>query len=341
MGLAGPASAFELFGFSFFESAEKEEAADVIDPLPYEATLEIVGADQSARESLESASLLLSRQKVPPSGTVGLISRAQDDRLRLVAALYEQGRYGGVVDITIAGRPIDRIDLTERLSRGATPVKVSIKVEPGPVFLFGKVRAGRTGGKVDETFIAAHAGLVGGDVAKSTIVLDAEAALLKAWGEAGHPFAKVADRRVTADHGTKIVDVQLRIDPGPEAVFGSVTVEGTERLDPDFLARHADIPEGQTYDSRQLERARRNLARIEALGSIAIRPAKRLEAGRRLPIVIEVSERKRHVIGGGATFSSTEGAEVQAYWKHRNLFGRGRGSAARRRRRAPARGRRR
>lgn len=321
LSAAVPVGAFELFGYTFFEDSTEKQDADVIDPVKYEVKLEITGGNDDLRDTLESNSVLIRQQKVPTSGTVGLISRAQDDRTRLIAALYEMGHYGGVVGISIAGRQVDRIGLTETLSRGKEPVAVRITVDPGPVFHFGKVVLHPLSGKVDALAVATEAGLVHGEVARSTIVLDAETALQAAWSEVGHPFPKITARRVIADHGSETIDVSLSLDPGPEAVFGDVTVEGAEQIDAAFVARHADIPVGEIYDSRDLERARTNLRRLEALGGVVIRPAERLAPGGRLPIVIEITERKRHIIGGGVIFSTTEGAEVQAYWKHRNLLG--------------------
>ena len=40
-----------------------------------------------------------------------------------------------------------------------------------------------------------------------------------------------------------------------------------------------------------------------------------------LPLTFRVAERKRRVIGGGGSYSTTDGAALEAYWMHRNLFG--------------------
>lgn len=318
----GTANAFELFGFKFFESSD-DEAPDIIDPVRYEVTLKIAGEAPDLTEAVEANSLLIRQQKAPASGTIGLLSLARDDHARLVATLFETARYGGVVDITVAGRPLHSIGSTETVGKGDTPVPVVIRIDPGNVFTFGKVAIAGGNGRVDHGAVASRVGLVPGEVGRSTIVLDAENALVAAWGEVGHPYPKIAGRQVIADHETNTVDVTLKVDPGPEAVFGTVTLKGAEQIDPDFLIRHADIPVGSPFDTRQLERARRNLRRLEALGGILIRPAKRLEPGGRVPITIEISERKRHIIGGGVIFSSTEGVEVQGYWKHRNFLNQG------------------
>ncbi len=101
-----PRTAFELFGFTLFGG--DEETTDVADPLRYAVSLTVAG-DDDLREVLEEASSLVADEDRPVSGSLGLIAKARSDREQLVAALYREARYDGVVDVTIAGRPIDEI----------------------------------------------------------------------------------------------------------------------------------------------------------------------------------------------------------------------------------------
>ncbi|MGG2478734.1 outer membrane protein assembly factor, partial [Rhizobium sp. BR5] len=57
--------------------------------------------------SLENSSLLLADKDKPASGDLGLLIKARDDRDRLIAALYENARYGGIVNVTVAGKNVD------------------------------------------------------------------------------------------------------------------------------------------------------------------------------------------------------------------------------------------
>ena len=43
----------------------------------------------------------------------------------------------------------------------------------------------------------------------------AETTLVAAFADHGHPFAKVADRRVEIDKAAHTMDVTYRLDPGP------------------------------------------------------------------------------------------------------------------------------
>ncbi|MGO4832764.1 outer membrane protein assembly factor, partial [Rhizobiaceae sp. 2RAB30] len=105
---AYPAGAFELFGFKLWGSS-KEEDADIADPLHYTVTLTVSDGDKDLQETLEKASELIAGQERPVSGSLGLLSRARTERKLLIAALYRQARYDGVVNISIDGQPLDDI----------------------------------------------------------------------------------------------------------------------------------------------------------------------------------------------------------------------------------------
>jgi translocation and assembly module TamA len=314
-----PAAAFELFGYRLWGEDPVDE--ETVDPVPYEAVLEVHSDDPELTERLENASILIGRQDLPPSGTVGLVARARDDREGLLATLYEAARYGGTVDIAIAGRPLDDISVTERLARQGVPAPVRITVDPGPTFVFGSVVVEGHDAPAEAAAVAASAGLVPGAPARSGTVIAAEGALELAWHARGHPFVRVTDRDLVADHARQVLDVRLRLAPGPVARLGRVEVTGADTVDPAFLARHAVIPYDSRYHPQILERARTRLSKLPALGSVIVRTGERLEPDGSVPVIIQVSERKPRTIGGGLTFASTEGIGAEAFWAHRNFFG--------------------
>ena len=102
---ARDAFAFKLFGMRLWGSEEPE--VEVINPVKYAVTLNAPDADKSLTDSLENSSLLLADKDKPASGDLGLLIKARDDRDRLIAALYENARYGGIVNVTVAGRNVD------------------------------------------------------------------------------------------------------------------------------------------------------------------------------------------------------------------------------------------
>lgn len=321
--LASPhaSHSFELFGVRFFESGSDDESLPA-DAQPYEVDFRVNTTDEDLEERLQSASQLYSQSEDVPLSAASLIARARGDYSRLVAALYKEGRYGPSVSITIDGRSADAIPADAEFGPTA---QVMVTVDPGPVFRFGNVRIDGEPGPVpgDETVpeTPAEIGLVPGNVARSSIVLQSEGALVGRWRELGHPKAAVSRRDAVARHDSDTLDVGMTVSPGPAAVYGPITVEGTERMDPAFVAWQTGLERGEAFDPDDLELARKQLRRLEVFQALRIVEGETVGPDGELPLTVQVAERPLRVYGFGATYSTLDGAGVESYWQHRNLFG--------------------
>ncbi len=160
-------------------------------------------------------------------------------------------------------------------------------------------------------------------MARSGAILATESRLIAAWRERGHPKAAIAKRDVVADHRTKLVEVTLVVAPGPEARFGDVEVTGTERVDPQYARFMTGIETGAPYDPSVLERARKRMQDAGVFASVSIVEGDTVGPDGLLPITFNVTERKRHLIGGGVSYATIDGATLEGYWMHRNLLGHG------------------
>ncbi|MCB8839640.1 autotransporter assembly complex protein TamA [Aurantimonas sp. VKM B-3413] len=314
--VAAPAGAFELFGMTFFGSDDPAEA--VIDPVNYTATISVAPApdDDGLADTLTSASTLISDEDKPVSGSLGLLSKAKNDRKRLVAALFENARYDGLVDIFIEGRNI--ADLKPDATFSARPVPVSIRITPGPRYTLGRVDVSANGVPVDP----AEYGLKPGGSAGSADVLDAEAKMFRKLRAQGRPFVAVTNRDIVADARTDRLDYMAEISPGNPVPFGETWVEGTEAVDPGFVAYMAGIKADEVFSPEELDQARQRLLKLGVFSSVTVKEAKAQAPDGTLPVQIEVGERKFGFYGVGATYSNTEGAGATGYVGYRNLFGR-------------------
>lgn len=316
-----PALASGFFDWLPFVGNDSEDSATeaVVDPVAYTATLTMTGpADAELEAGLAGVSELLDKDARPPSGEAGLVARALSDFERLVGKLYAEGYYAGTVAIRVAGLSLeDAVDATAL--PGPRPVPVDIAVRPGPRFAFGDIQL--TGDPAPAP--AATYGLVPGEVARSGRILRAEERIVADLKARGYPFASIDRREVIADHDTDTLDVRLTVATGKAARFGPVSVSGAQVTDPDFIVAQAQLPEGAPYTPAEIDRARTRLLDLGIFSSVLLVPAETVDADGRLPITIEVAERKRNVIGVGANWSSSEGFGVESYWRRRNLFGRG------------------
>lgn len=309
-----PALAFELFGFRLFGSGDEGEA--VVDPVQYEVSFDVEG-DETLERRLRRASSLLADEERPVSGSLGILAKARDERQLLVATLYEEARYDGVVDIRIEGRPLDEI-APDAVFDTSRPVPISVTVRTGQEYRLGAIALdGETGGLAPASF-----GLLPGGEAGSTAILRASAAMVEELKKQGRPLARVLDREVIADSATGELDVTIALAAGPIAPFGETTVSGTESVDRDFTEYMAGIERGKIYDPEDVEEAQERLLELEVFDSVRVVEAESLAADGSIPIDVTVSERKHRYFGAGATISNTEGLGLEGYWGHRNLFGR-------------------
>jgi translocation and assembly module TamA len=319
-----PAAAFELFGFKFFEKAPDPEDLPVGDPQPYEVTFTVNAGedDDDVEDKLKGASNLWGDREEPASGASGLLAKARGDYRRLLGTMYAQGRYGPTISIRIDGR--EAADLAPD-AQVADPANVVVTVDPGPVFAFGVAevvnQAPAATNRYDRVDLPSDNGFMPGEPARSGVILQAENLSKEAWRQQGYAKAAVAERRVEALHDTNMLDATLVMEPGRRAVYGATAVQGTARMDPDFVAYMTDLPRGEEFDPDDVKRANDRLGRLEVFRSQRIEEGDTIAENGELPMTVIVQERPLRRFGVGASYSTLDGAGVEGYWLHRNLFG--------------------
>ncbi|WP_448203144.1 autotransporter assembly complex protein TamA [Azospirillum sp. sgz302134] len=290
-------------------SAEGSAQPEAGPKVPYE--VDITGVEDGLRTLLRDTSSLVSLKDDPPPSVLGLERRAGDDRERLATALRSAGYYDATLDI--------RVDADRK------PVKVTIAVEPGPEYRFRTVTIRSTDNVPlpGDPITPDDLGLKIGAQARGPAVVDAQNALLGRMSDRGHPFAKIAERRVVVDHDDHGMDVTYTVDPGPLVLFGETRIEGLKDIDPALIRGRIPWTEGQIYDAALLDKARQAIAKLEVFDTVRVRLADEPGPGGATPVTVTLVERKPHFIGASAFYSSTDGLGGSAYWGHRNLFGGG------------------
>jgi translocation and assembly module TamA len=285
----------------------------------YEA--HIVGVDdKDILEILTAVSQLIAGADRPPPTLPALRRRAENDLPRLEEALASLGYYGATVDYQI--------------DADAVPVRVTLRVEPGEPYRLTKYAitsddAALRDGSVRIT--DEDLGIALGMVAASKVVVDAEGRLLSRLAAQAYPLARVEDRRVIIDHAARSMTVEWRVDTGPYARFGAVTIEGLRSVDADFLRARLPWREGEAFDGRKADAGRRNLVGTGLFSSVRVAHGEGLDEKGALPMTVTVVEAKHRSIGGGVSYSTGEGfgqfgqkgLAGKAFWEHRSLLGAG------------------
>ncbi len=327
-----PAMAFDLFGVHLWGKKKTDDADAVIsDPKHYAVTVETTGERTNADGSkadlkavVEGASGLKADADKPASGSAGLLAKARGDYRRILAALYGEGRYGGAISIKVDGREANDIPPDADIPDNA---RIDISVDPGPQFLFARTAVANMAPplveKRDKLQTMEDAGFAPGQPAKSGAVLKAARLAVEAWRRQGYPKARVTGEDVVADHADNRVDADITVEPGRQAHYGPVSVVGTARMDPQFVAWMTGLKPDQRYNPADLERAKKRLGRMEVFRAMTFQEADRIEPDGSLPMTLTVQERKPRRFGFGAEYSTIDGFGLTSYWMHRNLFGRG------------------
>ncbi|MBV6657097.1 MAG: outer membrane protein assembly factor, partial [Devosiaceae bacterium] len=256
-------------------------------------------------------------------GLPGLLAEARGDYRRVLGALYAQGRYGGAISITANGREV--ADLPPDAALGE-PIALAIRVNPGPAYRFGRIEiAGAPPATSDPRDVVPQPreiDFVPGRLATSGTIRRAEQIVLDGWREQGYALAERLPRQIEADHETRRLDVRIGVEPGPIVRYGAVTVEGTDRMDPDYVAWMTGLVAGETYDPDDIAAAQDRLAGLDVFRSVRVVVGDAPLADGSVPVTVVVQERPRRRFGFGGNVSTTDGLGLEAYWLHRNLFGR-------------------
>lgn len=317
-----PAAAFELFGIHLWGEREEEAAGqiEIADPLPYEIEIR---APDDVQGTIEDASSLWDERDQPAAGKAGLLAKGRGDYRRILGTLYTEGYFGAGVSITVNGAELADLNLSAAIPDNS---RVVIAVEPGERFTFGRTDIEHAPPLVvddDEEFeLPASVGFETGEEARTAAISEASNLAVTQWRQLARAKAREGGREVIADHSRNRLDVTLTMEPGPVVRYGPVQASGSRRVDPDFIEYITDLPTGQPYDPDTMDDARNRLSNLGTFNSIRLREGEDLGPGGLMPVYVEVEDRKPRGIGVGGTYSTLDGLGLNAYWLHRNLFGR-------------------
>jgi translocation and assembly module TamA len=169
------------------------------------------------------------------------------------------------------------------------PIAVRLAVATGPQYHLGHYEISYRGETLPEQAeqpSPEDLGLETGMPARAQAIRDSQSQLLRALAEGGYPFAEIVD------------------------------------LKDDYVLRFLSWTEGDLYDVAKLDATRASLTRTGLFSAVVLRPADALDDAGALPITLEFTESAHRSFGFGVSYSTDIGASGEAFWEHRNLFGR-------------------
>ena len=320
-----PANSFELFGKCFGKDCKEKTDidSDIIDPKTYTIEFNLSGdASDDVITVVKAKSELWRGRDKAVGGSAGLISRAKGDYRRILAGLYSEGFYAGEISITINAS--QAVDLNPGTDLPQNSV-VSVDVNSGNLYRFGKFDIINPAPEaLDENDVVEKPKSLQnqpGDIARANQVRITSKLAIEEWRQQGYPKAQISDQDIKALHAERKLNVRLGLEPGPRATYGNVIIQGAKKVDPEFIAYMTGLNRGDEYDPDDIERAKKRLDKLDVFSVRKIDEDAGITDQGELPLTVIVDEKKQRRIGLGATVSTTDGAGFEAYWLHRNLFG--------------------
>lgn len=244
------------------------------------------------------------RGQDPPTEAI-LQRRIQNDLPRLRDALRAAAYYQATVEPQISARR-DRTRITFYIREGKPYRFEEIEVQVVEI-----------DGPLGVTLPLASR-LKPGERARTRAILQEEQRLLRLLKSNGHPYARVARRRVLVNHDTEQVSVLWELDPGRALRFGETNFEGLDRLRLSAARQVIPWKEGDRFDIRKVETYETAALRsgLFSTAQIEIEPGDQ----DRVDTHIRVTERKPRSIRLGVRYRSDTGPGATTAWEHRNLF---------------------
>src|SRR5437588_2247012 len=254
---------------------------------------EITGAEDSELGALlDKVSELKTLEDKAPASEEALRRRADRDLERLADAAHSLGYWDAAFSYDV--------------DTSAERAKVTVTVKQGPLYHVASVKVlGPDGQPLSIPQDEKKLPLKPGDAARTAPVVATETALVTAFGDSGHPFAKVEDRRVEIDRDTKTMDVTYKLDPGPVMRFGPVAIAGLERLNPAYVEGRVRWQAGEIYDASKVEETRRRLIETGLFSTVQITPTADPEHPREVRMTIEATQRLHRTIGAGHAYNTS------------------------------------
>ena len=239
--------------------------------------------------------------------------RAADIVLRV---LNSEGYYAAAADISVDLEPEirPRVVFTPGSAFRFADIDIQLEDQDGGPYAYDLDLATRlqTGGRA---------------IAKD--IISEEVRLLSELRRHGYPDAAKRDRDLLGDGEAGTVDLTYRIMPGPLVCPGDITLANDGPTRPALVQRLSPIEPGRPYNADDLETLERRLVqtRMFDLADVSLAPVNGAPSDTQVDcesrnILVRLEDRSRHSVGLGASYSTSEGAGIQADWLRRNVTGR-------------------
>ena len=135
----------------------------------------------------------------------------------------------------------------------------------------------------------------------------------------GFPYAKVTLQETNPSANEAALT--LTADPGTQAVFGPVTIDGNTSVSDNVIRRELAFSPGDLYRLSLVQDTQRRLYRMELFQFATVAPANPEEKAAEIPTRVTVAEGKHQRVRFGVGYGTEEKARIDAEYHHLNFLG--------------------
>ena len=138
----------------------------------------------------------------------------------------------------------------------------------------------------------------------------------------GHARAQVS-YQIEQDSANYTAHLRFLLAPGHFNSFGQTKITGLKQISDGTVRRELAYEELEPFDSREMEKTRVQIVRLETFNLVSIR-ADTSVAGDVLPVAISTEEGNRYRLRTSGGYHTEEGLRTEVEFSDLNFFGRGR-----------------
>ena len=207
------------------------------------------------------------------------------------------------------------------VNREDKEIYIEIKIEEGLQYKFGKI----TAQDVEEFSgqdLLKDLKSKPGSVYNISFLREDILTITEKFSEKGYAYTDVNPQAAINDE-TRIVDLNIEIDPGRKVYVGKINVIGNTRTRDNVVRREFRFKEGELFNSKKLKRTKQRINNLGFFESVNI-DTHRGDTPGEIDIDTTVTERPTGSISFGAGFSSVDKVIFNASIAQDNIFGTGR-----------------
>lgn len=152
-------------------------------------------------------------------------------------------------------------------------------------------------------------------------VLNDQGIILQKFNNEGYPYTEIhPEPYVKQTEG--IVDITWTIYPGPECIFGNITITGNNRTDSDRILDQTLIKEGNLYNQEKIDKSQQRIFALGVFQVVSFKSSLTPQKDKIIPVEINLTEAPKLTSKFGIGYGSEDKFRIFINMRRLGFFGR-------------------